>query len=253
VFAGPKSNIDEIIETIEDRGFGCEVEAIAETGRLQNEEQKEKRKVMIKIAGMSSPRCPQLILEGLLSAFPDLLDIEKQASLENPIMVLTYCPQRSVITIREILAAIAGINDQFKVTIYHPPTIEERSRVMQLHEQRRLLLRLLLSFIIAIPTFLIGVVWMSLVPSTNATRKFFEEKIWAGVNTRTEWALFFLATPVMFCAADVFHLRAMKEIRALWSSKSRVPIIRRFYRFGSMNLLMSAGSESIIARYMFVY
>ncbi|KAE9987526.1 hypothetical protein EG328_002511 [Venturia inaequalis] len=243
VFAGPKNNIDKIIETIEDRGFGCEVETIAEAGGLQKEEGKEERTVMIKIAGMFCYRCPQLIFQSLSSAFPGLLNIEKQPSIEDPVIVLTYHPQHGILTIRDILATIAGINNQLRVTIYHPPTIEERSRAMQLRERRRLLLRLLLSFVVSIPTFLISVVWMSLVPSTNTLRTYFGEKMWAGANTRTEWALFFLATPVMFLAADVFHLRAIKEIRALWSSKSRVPILRRFYRFGSMNLLMSAGTS----------
>jgi Cu+-exporting ATPase len=245
VFAGPKSNIDEIVETIEDRGFGCEVEAIAEAGALQKEGGNAKRIVMIKIAGMSSPRCPLLVLEHLSSAFPELLGIEEQATLENPIMVLAYYPRRGLITIRDILETVSSINNHFKFTIYHPPTIEERSRAMQIRERHRLLLRLVLSFVVAIPTFLIGVVWMSLVSPTNDIRRFFEERMWAGVNTRTEWALFFLATPVMFFAADVFHIRAMKELHALWSSKSRVPILRRFYRFGSMNLLMSAGSKYI--------
>lgn len=114
---------------------------------------------------------------------------------------------------------------------------------MQLRERRRLLLRLLLSFIVAIPTFLISVVWMSLVPSTNRVRIFFQQNIWTGADTRAEWALFFLATPVMFLAADVFHVRAIKEIRALWNRNSKVPVLRRFYRFGSMNLLMSAGTS----------
>ena len=37
-----------------------------------------------------------------------------------------------------------------------------------------------------------------------------------GGDTRAEWALFFLATPVTCLAADVSHVRAIKEIRALW-------------------------------------
>jgi len=242
VFAGPKNNVDIIVETIEDRGYGCEVETIAEAGGLQ-EGMKGERTVMIRIAGMFCHRCPQSVFESLSSAFPGLLNVEKQPSIEDPVIVLTYHPQHGIITIRDILATLAGINDRLRITIYHPPTIEERSRALQLRERSRLLLRLLLSFVVAIPTFLISVVWMSLVPSTNTVRKYFGENMWAGANTRTEWALFFLATPVMFLAADVFHLRAIKEIRALWSSKSSVPILRRFYRFGSMNLLMSAGTS----------
>ncbi|KAH8773377.1 Cu2+-exporting ATPase [Hyaloscypha sp. PMI_1271] len=190
-FIGPKDNIDQIVERIEDRGYGCHVENVVEVGGLREGDEQAQRTVMIRIAGMFCDHCPQRVLEALSSSFPGLLT----------------------------------------ATIYHPPTIEERSRAMQLRERRRLLLRLLLSFIVAIPTFLISVVWMSL------------GKMWAGADTRGEWALFFLATPVMFLAADVFHVRAIKEIRALWGRNSKVPILRRFYRFGSMNLLMSAGTS----------
>ncbi|KAF4631824.1 hypothetical protein G7Y89_g6306 [Cudoniella acicularis] len=172
-----------------------------------------------------------------------LLVIDRAPSHEDPIMTVVYHPQRGTVTIRDILATVRGVNGQFKATIYHPPTIEERSRAMQLRERRRLLLRLLLSFVVAIPTFLISVIWMSLVSFTNRVRIFFQGKMWAGADTRAEWALFFLATPVMFFAADVFHVRAIKEIRALWGRYSKVPILRRFYCFGSMNLLISAGTS----------
>ena len=242
-FVGPKDNIDRIVERIEDRGYGCQVENIVEVGGLQEDDELAERTVMIRIAGMFCDHCPQRVLEALSSSFPGLLVVDKAPSHEDPIITITYHPQPGIITIRDILAAIHGVNDQFKATIYHPPTIEERSRAMQLRERRRLLLRLLLSFIVAIPTFLISVVWRSLVPSTNPVRIFFEGRMWAGANTRAEWALFFLATPVMFLAADVFHVRAIKEIRALWGRNSKVPILRRFYRFGSMNLLMSAGTS----------
>lgn len=94
--------------------------------------------------------------------------------------------------------------------------------------------------IIAIPTFMIGIVWMSLVPKHDRIRRYFEAQMWAGQVTRLEWALLFLSTPVQFFIADVFHIRAYKEIKALWRPGSQVPILRRFYRFGSMNLLVGA-------------
>jgi Cu+-exporting ATPase len=242
VFAGPKTNVEEIVERIEDRGFDCDVENIAEVGGAQREDGPVERTIMIKITGMDSPQCPGRILEILQTSFPGL-SIEKTLSIEDPIMTLTYQPKQGIINIRNILSAISCINENYKPTIFHPPTIEERSQAMQRHERRRLLFRLLLSFVVAIPTFLISVVWTSLVPSSNSLRIYFEEKMWAGSNSRVEWALFFLATPVYFFAADVFHVRALKEIHALWSSHSKVPILRRFYRFGSMNLLMSAGTS----------
>ncbi|KAH8650868.1 Cu2+-exporting ATPase [Tricladium varicosporioides] len=242
-FAGPKENIDQITERIEDRGYGCHVEHVVEVGGMQEGAEQTERTVMIGIAGMFCSYCPQQVVEALSLSFPGLLVIDKAPSLEDPIMTIMYHPQRGIVTIRDILTTIHGVSDQLKATIYHPPTIEERSRAMQFRERRRLLLRLLLSFVVAIPTFLISVVWMSLVPSTSRVRMFFQGKMWTGADTRAEWALFFLATPVMFFAADVFHVRAIKEVRALWGQNSKVPILRRFYRFGSMNLLMSAGTS----------
>jgi len=241
-FAGPKENIDQIVERIEDRGYGCHVENMAEIGGLSKSDEQAERTVMIRIAGMFCGHCPQRILEALSSSFPGLLTVDKPPLPEDPIITISY-HLHGTVTVRGIISTILRVDDQYQATIYHPPTIEERSRAMQLRERRRLLLRLLLSFIVAIPTFLISVVWMSLVPSTNPVRKFFQRTMWAGADTRAEWALFFLATPVMFFAADVFHVRAIKEIQALWGRNSKVPILRRFYRFGSMNLLMSAGTS----------
>jgi hypothetical protein len=57
--------------------------------------------------------------------------------------------------------------------------------------------------VIAVPTFIIGIVYMSLMRSGEAQRTFFEERIWAGQVSRGEWALFILATPVMFYCAQV--------------------------------------------------
>jgi Cu+-exporting ATPase len=65
---------------------------------------------------------------------------------------------------------------------------------------------------------------------------------WANVS-RGQWALLVISTPVYFFAADVFHRRAFKELVALWRPGSSTPILRRFYRFGSMNLLMSLGTS----------
>ncbi|KIV92543.1 hypothetical protein PV10_03832 [Exophiala mesophila] len=242
-FTGPKDNIDQIVERIEDRGYDCHIESIVEVGQPQQTKELVERTIMIRIAGMFCDQCPRRVIEALSSPFQGRLAIDKPPSYDDPIIIMTYRPQPGIITIRSILATIHGVSDQLRATIYHPPTIEERSRTMQLRERRRLLLRLLLSFIVAIPTFLISVVWMSLVPSTNRVRIFFQQNMWTGADTRAEWALFFLATPVMFLAADVFHTRAIKEIRALWSRNSNVPVLRRFYRFGSMNLLMSAGTS----------
>ncbi|PPJ61223.1 hypothetical protein CBER1_06696 [Cercospora berteroae] len=60
--------------------------------------------------------------------------------------------------------------------------------------------------------------------------------------TRAEWSTFIMATPVYFFAADYFHEKTLKDLWALWRPGSPVPIGRRFYRFGNMNMLISLGT-----------
>ena len=153
-------------------------------------------------------------------------------------MQISYLPSPPDFTIRQIISRLNSLHPSFSASIYHPPTIEERSRHIQRTELRRLMIRAAACIIIAIPTFMIGVVWMSLVPVDDRIRLLFEQPAWAGQVSRSEWSLFLLSTPVQFFIADVFHVRAFKEIRALWRPGSQVPILRRFYRFGSMNLLV---------------
>lgn len=233
-----QENLDNIVEKIEDLGYDAVVNSVQS---LQNEKATiQARTISIHVDGMFCHHCPEKILASLESLLN--VTVEEVPSEKNPILKVTYTPEPPVLTIRTILTAINEAHSSFNANIYHPPSIEERSRAMQLHERSKLLFRLLFVFAVAIPTFLIGIVFMSLVSSHNPTRQYLEQKIWSGSVTRTEWALFIMATPVMVYGTDVFHIRAMKEIHALWRPGSRVPILRRFYRFGSMNLLISAGT-----------
>ena len=241
-----EGNLEKIIEKIDDTGYDV---SVVESSRveplpdLKNDSRLVSRTLQIKVEGMFCAHCPDRVVEILQSTFPSMVVVDKPPTLKDPVLRLTYQPHTPEFSIRDIVSCIDRSNDLFKTTIYHPPSMEDRSRAMQVHERKRMLKRLLLSFFAAIPTLLIGVIWMSLVPSSNHIRQFFEQPCWSGNATRAEWALFILATPVMFFAADVFHIRAIKEIRALWRRGSKVPIFQRFYRFGSMNLLISAGTS----------
>ena len=160
-------------------------------------------------------------------------------TLQDPILRVTYEPSPPAFTIRDIVSAITYSNSpQFTVTIDNPPSLEDRARLLQAEERRSLLYRLGFSVLIAVPTFIIGVVFMSLVSSKNRTRSFLMETMWTGNASRIQWSLFFLATPVMFYSAGIFHKRSLKEICALWRRGSRTPVWKRFIRFGSMNLLV---------------
>ncbi|KAG7117600.1 Copper-transporting ATPase HMA4 like protein [Verticillium longisporum] len=82
---------------------------------------------------------------------------------------------------------------------------------------------------------------MNLVSDDDPWRHYLMKPWVSGIN-RAQIALFILATPVYFFATDVFHVRAIKELKNLWRRGSRTPILRRFYKFGSMNLLISLGT-----------
>ncbi|PYH45553.1 putative copper resistance-associated P-type ATPase [Aspergillus saccharolyticus JOP 1030-1] len=235
-----RKNIDAIVEKIEDLGYDASVNSISPKGACQESEIGEERTVSVHVDGMFCHHCPEKIFK----AVEELPDVKVQGALSvnNPILTVTYTPKPPSLTIRTILHTIGKSHESFTATVYHPPSVEDRSRAMQRHERQRLLTRFVFVLIVAIPTFLLGIVFMTLVASDNPTRKYLEEPMWAGDASRLEWALFIMTTPVMFYGADIFHVRAMKEIYSLWRPGSRVPILRRFYRFGSMNLLISAGT-----------
>ncbi|KAJ5750241.1 ATPase P-type K/Mg/Cd/Cu/Zn/Na/Ca/Na/H-transporter [Penicillium manginii] len=236
-----EENLDKIVEKIEDLGYDAVVNSVHPLSEVKDETSSlQPRVVSIHVDGMFCHHCPEKVLSAI-RLLPGVT-VEGTICEAKPILKITYLPQPSL-TIRSIIAAITDANGAFTPSIYHPPTIEDRSRAMQLHERRRLLTRLLFVFVAAIPTFLIGIVFMSLVPSENSVRRYLEQTIWSGSVTRIEWALFIMSTPVMIYGTDVFHTRALKEVHALWRPGSRVPIMRRFYRFGSMNLLISAGTS----------
>ena len=238
-----KENIDSILEKIDDLGYRA---AVVE---LESQEEPEKiagtasrRTITIAVDGMYCEHCPEKIMSALHNAFGNSIAVEQPLTLQHPQMRIAYMPSPPNLTVREIMKVISNEHEAFSTKIWHAPSIEERSRAMQHHEQRRILARLLFTFLVGIPTLIIGVIYMSLLPKTNSTKMWFEEPVWAGNVSRTEWALFIMTTPVMFFGADIFHARALKEIRAIWRPGSKVPILRRFYRFGSMNMLISAGT-----------
>ncbi|GME61192.1 ATPase P-type K/Mg/Cd/Cu/Zn/Na/Ca/Na/H-transporter [Neofusicoccum parvum] len=241
IYSG-KENTDAIKEAIEDCGFDATLDSVSRL--VQESQQDVRRTVSIRIDGMFCHHCPSNVVDILSREFMGAVQIEGVPTLKDPLLQIKYTPNvPQNFTIRRILSTISTVNPALEPSIYHPPTIEERARDMHARERKRILLRLALSVAVAIPTFIIGIVFMSLVSDHNPARMFLMESMGAGGVSRTQWALFILATPVYFLAADTFHKRAIKEVRALWRRGSRTPILQRFYRFGSMNMLMSLGTS----------
>uniref|UniRef100_A0A9P3BHE0 HMA domain-containing protein n=1 Tax=Aspergillus pseudoviridinutans TaxID=1517512 RepID=A0A9P3BHE0_9EURO len=235
-----RENVDAVLEKIDDLGYEASLDNLQPVVMNSEEDKNQKRTVSIRVDGMFCHHCPKRVLDSL-KVFPDV-ECERTLSLDNNVLKVTYTPDPPSLTVRAIIQVVESAHEAFQASVFHPPSLEDRSRAMQLHERRRLLMRFTFVFLVAIPTFLIGIVFMSLVSSNNGVRKYLEQPMWAGSVSRMEWALFIMTTPVMFYGTDIFHVRAMKEIYSLWRPGSRTPILRRFYRFGSMNLLISAGT-----------
>ncbi|KHN95698.1 ATPase, P-type, heavy metal translocating [Metarhizium album ARSEF 1941] len=229
-----RAHLGEVMAAIADAGYDASLGDLVNTGR--GEARGGRRSVQILIGDMYCEHCPARAVAAV-AAVPRDVDVDEAPTLSNPIMSVSYTPEAPGFTVRTILAAIAEADAAFRPTIYHPPTVEERARQMHARSRRRILYRLLLSVAAAIPALIIGVVYLMLVPENNPSRVYLAEKL-NGVS-RAEWSLLVIATPVYFFCADLFHRRVIKEIYALWRPGSPVPLLRRFYRFGSMDMLVS--------------
>ncbi|KAK2627089.1 hypothetical protein QTJ16_003055 [Diplocarpon rosae] len=236
-----KKHAGDIVESIEDIGYDAAIDRVFHTNEIAPSTRNIERTVEILVDGMFCEHCPTQVLAAL-AAFGNKIKIDKPVSLQNPILKITYTPEVPDFTIRDIVAAISAGDEAIMPSVYHPPTLEERSRQLHAREQLRILIRVVVTSVIAIPTLIIGIVYMSLVPAHNHGRMFLMKPIAAGVSG-AQWALFIMSTPVWFFCADVFHLRAFKEVRSMWRRGSPTPIMQRFYRFGSMNMLMSLGTS----------
>ncbi|KAI6788285.1 heavy metal translocatin [Hortaea werneckii] len=233
VFSG-KSNEHLVLDAIAESGYSG---TLVDLEPLAKHETVQSRTVSLRVTGMHCPQCPKRVIE---AARELQAEIQMAPTLDSPILTISYVPNAPELTIRRIMADLSNLDQSFAVTIHKPVSIEERSREMLKKEQRAIFLRALLAVATAIPSLIIGVVYMNLVSKHDKGYMYLMHPL-QGVS-RAEWANFVMATPVYFFAADHFHRRMLKEVYALWRPRSPVPIAKRLYRFGSMNMLISLGT-----------
>ena len=158
---------------------------------------------------------------GLLSFSP--------ITMANKVSNITYRPSKDL-TIRHILDFPVPVT----AFIRKRPSIQALARKNQRREAKELSYLLLLSFLVAIPTFIIGVVGMTLLPQSNPFRIWCEEFVWGGCQ-RAVLALFVLSTLSQLAVNQYFVVKAWKTMRTYlkswrWS---------RLFSFGSMDLLVA--------------
>jgi Cu+-exporting ATPase len=143
-----------------------------------------------------------------MDGFETNVNILKPYASDPPnVLRISYTPSVPHFTIRTVIFTIStamstptGISP---VSIWHPPSSDQVARQMYLKEQRKIVFRLIVAVMAAIPIFIIGIVYMSLLKADNPGRLYFERSIWIGRVARGEWASFIISTPVMFYAAEV--------------------------------------------------
>lgn len=187
--------------------------------------------------------CAPRVIQALSNKFDAEVTIDEECSMANPLLKLSYQPQPPTLTLRHILEVINGLDTEVQASIFNPPTIEQRSREIHAAERRKILLRFVLCLVTAIPTFIVGIVYMTLVNHENAGRQYLMQNIWAGTVSRADWALFIMGTIIYFFAADIFHIRSLQGIYIIWKPSSRTPLSHRLFRFGNMNMLISLGTS----------
>ncbi|KAJ7068259.1 E1-E2 ATPase-domain-containing protein [Mycena amicta] len=228
------------VDAVEDCGFNAQVISILAPGAARPSS--DSRTISLRIDGMFCSHCPTRAMAAVEALGPRVAVLSPFPSHTNPVISISYRPNQPSITIRSIIAALESSNSPpFKVSIAKPPSLEDRAKVMHAQDQQWLLYRCIITLVVAIPTFIIGIVFMSLVHDNNPTKMYLMEPMWTGNTSRTSWSLCILALPAYFFGAGSFHRRSLKEIHALWRPGSKTPISRRLLRFGSMNLLVSIG------------
>ncbi|CAD0096415.1 unnamed protein product [Aureobasidium mustum] len=240
-FSGTKERVKDIIEIIDDLGFDASPEEVNSIETTQ--EQILERKVVLRMRGMYCHHCAPRVLQALSNNFGAGVTIEEECSMQNPLLRLSYRPQSPSLTLRHILKVINGLDTEVQASVFNPPTIEQRSREIQAAERRKILIRFMLCLITAIPNFVIGIVYMTLVNHQNAGRRYLMQNIWAGTVSRADWALFIMGSIIYFFAADIFHIRSLQGIYLMWKPSSRTPLSHRLLRFGNMNMLISLGTS----------
>lgn len=170
-------------------------------------------------------------------------------TLQENILTLrvVYEPQPGF-SIRDIFAALTEAlhqNDEtrgYEPRVYHSPSPHQRFEHAGRLVRGTLIRRIAVAFLMGGPTFVIGIVFMMLMPHENPTQMKLMAKPFADISV-AQWILFALATPVYFYSARGFHIGAMKGIWSLWKPGSRASWTDRFFRFGNMDALIFFGTS----------
>ncbi|WVQ83012.1 hypothetical protein IAT38_005150 [Cryptococcus sp. DSM 104549] len=246
----------EIAEAIEDLGYGAEVvstspissPAAPSAGATTAKSAPETRTLQVRVEGLFCDQCV-LKINSHLDSLP--LISHTPITLHSPVVTLTYKPHHPL-TVRDILSGLSGLAPEFEARVQKTQSLSERSRRIQRREVKVLGWHLGVAFVLAIPTFIIAIVGMILVPGGNDLKMKMMEPKWGAANLGT-LIMWPLATIVQFGVGRLFyqrtfaslwpHLRGVLPRALIPASQRRLPARplgwRTFFSFGSMDLLVA--------------
>lgn len=212
--------VKSIVNLIEDIGYECKV--ISVTPIVASGPVDKSRIVAVEFAGMKSLSVAAYPLKFFFLSWPDwpdrpmkirdILDkFESNVTILEPytsdppnVLRINYVPSTPHFTIRTIISTISTATSTplSTLSVWHPPLSDEVARQTYKNEQRKLLFHIIVAIIAAIPTTVIGIVYMSILKADNPGRLYFERLAVWGLP-RGEWALLIISTPVMFYSAEV--------------------------------------------------
>lgn len=145
-----------------------------------------------------------LLRESALHSFTPL-------TLTSPYTTIIYTPTPpSGLTLLSLRTSIAALGPFSIYPIRASETLDALARSAQAKEATALAIRVFVTFLFAIPTFVIAIVGMSILTESNAFRQYLEQKV-IGSADRGTVILFALATPgACFIILDV-TLRARES------------------------------------------
>ncbi|SCZ95076.1 BZ3500_MvSof-1268-A1-R1_Chr11-3g03586 [Microbotryum saponariae] len=254
---------DVLIEMIEDRGYGAELlSSVPVHGAKGAGADIQMRTVKLRVEGMfcrsvgswlerpseCSDQNSWAIHSKCSMAINTYLDSLQTAgtiisfdpcSMASPALSLTYVPQPPHgFTLRTLRSSIESFGPFTLHPVHTSSVLTLLARQAQARESRLILLRLCITVLFAIPAFIIGIVFVSLLPSSKSLRRYFEEPLW-GSASRAMVVLFILATPVQFGVGFFFYQRAWHSLRGVWR---RGGWREKLLRWGSMDTLVALGT-----------
>ncbi|KAI8603947.1 E1-E2 ATPase-domain-containing protein [Dissophora ornata] len=159
------------------------------------------------ISGMTCASCVSAI-ESSLSSLQGIHQV--QVNLLAKSGVIVHDP--TLIGVRNLITAVEDTG--FDVALAADDAVTSRSALQEKIKREELLLRrrLLLSLAFAVPTFIVSMVMMMMLPESNPVRMGLMKEIIPGLRVK-DLVMFALATPVQFWLAKPFYIKAYRAIR----------------------------------------